>query len=110
MVTGVAWEQKAARWLEHLQAWRSQGGLLSGYSRTQGLSIWDAYRWRRTLRREGRWMKGATAVQRRAIGRRLARDRADLRQGPARRAQLDHLLCEARCGHRSWLVVDLFVP
>ena len=49
-------EQKAQRWLTHLQGWRAKGGSLRTYAREQGLSEWEAYGWRRILRREHRWV------------------------------------------------------
>ena len=57
MLTRAAREAKAQQWLERLQAWQAQGeGVsLAQFARSQGLKGFDAYRWARTLRREGRW-------------------------------------------------------
>ena len=52
-------EQKAQRWLTHLQAWRGKGGSLRAYARGQGLSEWEAYGWRTILRRDRRWVDEA---------------------------------------------------
>jgi hypothetical protein len=48
-------ERKATGWLEHLQGWKDSGTSLSAYARSHGLALWAVYRWRRVLRREGRW-------------------------------------------------------
>ncbi|HEX2494240.1 MAG TPA: hypothetical protein VHK24_10730 [Steroidobacter sp.] len=56
---------KAAQWLEHLRAWRSSGEPLAAYVRRQDLRLWEAYRWRRLLRRDGLWSE-ATALRRSA--------------------------------------------
>ena len=57
MLTRAAREQKAQQWLERLGTWRSQGeGVsLAQFARTQGWKDFDAYRWLRILRRQGRW-------------------------------------------------------
>jgi len=57
MLTREAREAKAQEWLERLRAWRAQGeGVsLAQFAHAQGLKAFDAYRWARTLRREGRW-------------------------------------------------------
>lgn len=80
MMTGEAREQKAARWLEHLRAWRAQGGSLSAYAREAGLPSWEAYRWRRILRRDGHWSEemasgGVAVVASRSRGTNFARVR-----------------------------------
>jgi hypothetical protein len=48
-------ESKIARWLEHLQSWKSSGEALCAYARARGLEPWSMYHWRNVLRREGRW-------------------------------------------------------
>jgi hypothetical protein len=57
MLTRAAREQKAQQWLERLRTWRSQGeGVsLAQFARAQGWKDFDAYRWARILRRQGRW-------------------------------------------------------
>jgi hypothetical protein len=57
MLTRAAREEKAQLWLERLGAWQAQGDgvSLAHFARTQGWKGFDAYRWARTLRREGRW-------------------------------------------------------
>lgn len=65
MLKREAREEKAQRWLEHLQAWQAQGGSLGAYVRARGLREWEAYRWQRILRREGRW-HGEPTVRRSA--------------------------------------------
>lgn len=48
-------EAKAVRWLAHLRAWSASGGPLAAYARAHELPEWEAYRWMRILRRDGRW-------------------------------------------------------
>jgi len=57
MLTREAREAKAQQWLERLRAWQAQGkGVsLAQFARAEGWKEFDAYRWARTLRREGRW-------------------------------------------------------
>ena len=57
MLTQAAREQKAQQWLVRLGTWQSQGeGVsLARFARMQGWKDFDAYRWLRILRRQGRW-------------------------------------------------------
>ena len=57
MLTREAREAKAQEWLQRLRAWEAEGeGVsLAQFSRNQGWKDFDAYRWARILRRQGRW-------------------------------------------------------
>jgi hypothetical protein len=61
MLSRAVREEKAQQWLERLQAWeaRSGGMSLARFAREQGWKDFDAYRWARILRRQGRWDKPA---------------------------------------------------
>ena len=64
MLTRAAREQKAQQWLERLRAWQNQGkGSLAQFARAQGWKDFDAYRWARILRRQGRWDAQAALVK-----------------------------------------------
>ena len=61
MLTKEAREAKAQQWVERLQLWRAecQEVSLAQFARARGWKAFDAYRWARTLRREGRWEQAA---------------------------------------------------
>lgn len=57
MLSRAAREEKAQQWLERLRRWQADGGgvSLAQFSRDQGWKDFEAYRWARILRRQGRW-------------------------------------------------------
>ncbi len=57
MLSRAAREEKAQQWLERLRRWQADGGgvSLAQFSRDQGWRDFEAYRWARILRRQGRW-------------------------------------------------------
>jgi hypothetical protein len=73
-------EQRAtqgAMWLAHWQGWQGSGVSMAEYARREGFDVDAAYRWKRVLRRTGRWTEApaAAAVKRkkRAAAVRFAR-------------------------------------
>lgn len=64
MLTKETREAKAQQWLERLRSWRTEGAgvSLAQFARAQGWKVFDAYRWARTLRREGRWEESSARM------------------------------------------------
>ena len=53
-------EQRATRsamWLAHWRGWQSSGVAMAEYARREGFDADAAYRWKRILRRTGRWIE-----------------------------------------------------
>jgi hypothetical protein len=75
MVSNEDWEERARLWLQRLQEAAASKESLVDYTRRHGLKPGEAYRWKKELRREGRWPAHASAAEKAALspeGSRLA--------------------------------------